>query len=165
MKFITHTWLNNMATPLNLDNPIHECGIKLYHRIPISKRFKLRKEILNVQGGNCYWCKKPLSIWWQKVQSTTGNRRRRRRSNAELDHIIPRCAGGENVRENLCCSCTECNRQRSFFYMAGVGKLDIIGQQKQKELLDLYKRRYSSNHKTKKFYRERILNANTNSSG
>lgn len=131
--------------------PEHKCGIKLHPRIySAALRGTLRRVLVQQQKNKCYWCGCGISIWWRK---NPDNRLKRIRvTNAEIDHIIPRCAGGSNDVSNLCASCQNCNRTRGTLYMAGVRSFIIIGQESPTSILDRYKREFSSNHKTRKHY-------------
>ena len=48
--------------------------------------------MLKIQGGKCNGCKHPLAV-----------------EDAEIDHIVPRIAGGSDARENLQALCRRCN--------------------------------------------------------
>lgn len=54
-----------------------------------------RLESLNLQQGMCLYCGKAISM-----------------KTCELDHIIPRAAGGGNTRDNLVAVCRECNNAK-----------------------------------------------------
>lgn len=66
---------------------------------------KLRKrfmEMLQEQCGLCAYCGVDLEY------------------NFHLDHIIPLCVGGSNLRENLCLACAKCNMAAGKRYFSSV---------------------------------------------
>lgn len=132
--------------------PIHHCGIQLHQRIhSTSVRHMLRKQLLQKQNKRCYWCQRRIGIWWTKNHKTT-SLKRRNILNTEIDHIIPRCAGGSNSPTNLVAACQECNRIRGFLFMRSVSFFNIIGQEPQSAILQRYKLKFSSNHATRQKY-------------
>ena len=52
------------------------------------------QNLYNDQHGKCYYCKKDLN------------------NNYDIDHKIPLVRGGTNWPNNLCCSCSKCNRNK-----------------------------------------------------
>ncbi|MCP4942732.1 MAG: HNH endonuclease [Planctomycetaceae bacterium] len=58
----------------------------------------LRKQVLANAGGYCAYCHSA-----QKLLAVT----------FEIEHIIPRSAGGQTSESNLCLSCPTCNRHKS----------------------------------------------------
>lgn len=144
--------------------PEHNCGIKLYPKIYHAyRKIAIKKELLAAQKYKCYWCHCSLHIWWKKDPSNP--LKRIRVSVAELDHIIPRCAGGNNEISNLVMACQRCNRIRGTLFMRGVRYFIIIGQESPQSILNRYKQHYSSNQYTRKKYATRATESrNTNSS-
>jgi 5-methylcytosine-specific restriction endonuclease McrA len=63
----------------------------------------------------------------------------------EIDHIIPRCAGGSNHFFNLVGACRGCNNRRSLLYLKFHKVLVVLGQESPAELLA----RYHSQNTTK----------------
>lgn len=62
----------------------------------LKNRKNRQKFIFERDGGLCYICKNPLTI-----------------ETMTLDHLVPRCNGGTNTRENLRCCCADCNVMKS----------------------------------------------------
>ena len=63
-------------------------------RIPVH----LRRRVLADAGGRCAYCQSP-----EELMGVT----------FEIDHIIPRSAGGDKSPENLCVTCPTCNRHKA----------------------------------------------------
>jgi len=62
--------------------------------MPISKR--IRFAVFEAANFTCAYCgRKPPTV------------------TLELDHLEPKCKGGTDARENLLCSCFDCNRGKS----------------------------------------------------
>jgi 5-methylcytosine-specific restriction endonuclease McrA len=62
-------------------------------------RTRLRPRALKVyerDGRCCRYCGKALEV-----------------PEVTLDHVIPRCRGGQGVHENLVAACVECNRKKA----------------------------------------------------
>ena len=38
-------------------------------------------------------------------------------SSATIDHIVPKFKGGHNVKSNMCCCCSSCNRQKGSTFL------------------------------------------------
>ena len=38
-------------------------------------------------------------------------------STATIDHIIPKFKGGHNIKSNMCCCCSSCNREKGSTYL------------------------------------------------
>jgi hypothetical protein len=134
--------------------PEHKCGIELHPKIQyFRKKQNIKTELLLAQRQRCYWCRCTLATWWTRHPTIHG--KRIRVSTAEIDHIIPRCAGGSNDPSNLVVACQACNRIRGTLYMRGAKFFVIIGQETPIAILDRYKLRYSSNQFTRKKYANR----------
>lgn len=144
--------------------PEHKCGIQLHPKIHfIRKKQNIKTELLFAQRQRCYWCRRAIKIWWTNHPTIHG--KRIRVSNGEIDHIIPRCAGGNNEPGNLCVACQTCNRIRGTLFMRGTKFFNIIGQESPLSILERYKKRYSSNQKTRRKYAYLTSNANNQSLG
>ena len=62
---------------------------------PKSARKKFRESIFEAWEWKCAYCEKQLCD-----------------RTATIDHIIPKHKGGHNVRRNMICSCSDCNRKK-----------------------------------------------------
>ena len=65
---------------------------------------KRRRELFVERGGRCEYCDRPLRLrrypWgWLTMDTDCAN----------IDHIFPRCRGGQNEDENLLLTCEHCN--------------------------------------------------------
>jgi hypothetical protein len=63
---------------------------------PKLARRKFRQHIFEAWGWKCAYCDKQLD-----------------ENTATIDHIIPKHKGGQNVRQNMACSCNTCNRLKA----------------------------------------------------
>lgn len=63
-------------------------------RIPAS----LRQAVTEAARGRCAYCHSPQSLMGVPF---------------EIDHIVPRSAGGRTTVDNLCLSCPTCNRHKA----------------------------------------------------
>lgn len=63
---------------------------------PKLARRKFRQHIFESWGWTCAYCGKQLT-----------------ESTATIDHIIPKHKGGQNIRSNLACCCSTCNRNKA----------------------------------------------------
>jgi 5-methylcytosine-specific restriction endonuclease McrA len=66
-----------------------------YRRVPRQNRAVSRKGILLRDGSSCQYC---------SIQLPAGR--------LTLDHVIPRCRGGQSTWENLVACCFECNNRK-----------------------------------------------------
>ena len=114
--------------------------ITLYGKIHCKKRQSYRGDLFHNQEGKCYWCGVKLRLLHLK----TGRKSHITAQAMEIDHIIPRCAGGSNHFSNLVGSCKNCNIKRSMLYLKFHKQLIIIGQESPADLL----RRYNSQNST-----------------
>ncbi|RUU43090.1 HNH endonuclease [Mesorhizobium sp. M6A.T.Ce.TU.002.03.1.1] len=57
---------------------------------------KVRSELVEIQGGKCYYCREPFT--------ETGPKQ------ATLEHKKPKMLGGTNERSNLAAACRKCNQ-------------------------------------------------------
>lgn len=66
-------------------------------------RRKMRNRLIQRYGGipNCHWCGCQL----QNEDRTAANY-------ATIEHLIPRCMGGQNKSSNLTFACGPCNSSR-----------------------------------------------------
>lgn len=64
---------------------------------------ELRRHVLNTAGGRCAYC--------HSAEALMG-------ATFEVEHIIPRSAGGKTEADNLCLSCPTCNRHKAARLMA-----------------------------------------------
>ena len=62
---------------------------------PQNARRKFRDQIFEEWDWQCAYCSEQLS-----------------HETATLDHIVPKSKGGHNVRSNLCCCCSSCNKSK-----------------------------------------------------
>ena len=60
---------------------------------PQNARKKFRDQIFEEWSWECAYCSEKLS-----------------HKTATIDHIIPKSKGGHNVKSNLCCCCSSCNK-------------------------------------------------------
>lgn len=67
---------------------------------------KIRKEIIESQGGKCYWCGRKFGVYYIKNGII-------RTLKAVVDHIMPYGYGEDNSDKNLCASCNICNAWKS----------------------------------------------------
>ncbi len=63
-------------------------------RIPAS----LRQAVTETARGRCAYCHSPQSLMGVPF---------------EIDHVVPRSAGGRTTVDNLCLSCPTCNRHKA----------------------------------------------------
>lgn len=66
-----------------------------YRKLSGRKRKELRKELLEIYGYQCWWCKKPITL-----------------ETSHYEHLIPRSKGGTTRIANGRPSCPECNLSR-----------------------------------------------------
>lgn len=59
---------------------------------------ELRRQVLSDSGGECAYCHSTEALMGVTF---------------EVDHIVPRSAGGKMRAENLCLSCPPCNRHKA----------------------------------------------------
>jgi hypothetical protein len=69
-------------------------GVGIPPDLPRAERLR---RILERDGGECVWCRRPLAV---------GDR------DLSLDHLIPRLKGGPAWPENELAACRPCNRRR-----------------------------------------------------
>lgn len=115
--------------------------IKLHGKLRTAQRAIIRKHLYEIQGGKCYWCGKLVLCWHPKVSKGGTSK-----LYMEIDHVIPRCAGGSNTKTNLVGSCGRCNRARGTLFMKFFKRFVIIDQESPVELM----RRYSCYSSTTK---------------
>ena len=60
---------------------------------PRNARKEFRNHIFQAWDWKCAYCDK-------KLESNT----------ATIDHIVPKFKGGQNIKSNMCCSCSSCNK-------------------------------------------------------
>ena len=63
---------------------------------PKNARREFRKQIFKDWDWQCAYCSKQLN-----------------ENTATIDHIVPKYKGGHNVRSNMCCCCSQCNRDKA----------------------------------------------------
>ena len=114
--------------------------ITLHGKIHCRKRQYYRDDLYRNQDGKCYWCQRKLRLYYDKNPN-----RSKPQDIMEIDHIIPRCAGGSNHFSNLVGSCKGCNVKRSHLYLKYVTKLIILDQESPVSLL----KRYNSQQTTR----------------
>ena len=69
--------------------------VNLIELSPQNARRKFRQSIFESWGWKCAYCEKGLDT-----------------DSATIDHIIPKFKGGHNVKSNMLCSCSSCNRSK-----------------------------------------------------
>ena len=65
---------------------------------PQNARKKFRDQIFEEWNWECAYCSEKLSP-----------------ETATIDHIIPKSKGGHNVKSNLCCCCSSCNKLKGSY--------------------------------------------------
>lgn len=68
---------------------------------------KQRRRVFHREGGLCFYCDEPVSLNVRNVPGSPFPPYM-----ATLDHIIPKCEGGERNEENSVCACWRCNNKR-----------------------------------------------------
>jgi CRISPR/Cas system Type II protein with McrA/HNH and RuvC-like nuclease domain len=63
---------------------------------PKLARRKFRQHIFEAWEWKCAYCDRQLS-----------------EGTATIDHIVPKHKGGQNIRSNLACACSNCNRSKA----------------------------------------------------
>ncbi|MGA0128667.1 MAG: HNH endonuclease [Burkholderiales bacterium] len=63
---------------------------------PKLARRKFRQHIFEAWNWKCAYCDKELT-----------------ENTATIDHILPKHKGGQNIRQNMACCCTNCNRSKA----------------------------------------------------
>ena len=69
--------------------------VNLIELSPQNARRKFRQSIFESWEWKCAYCGKDLDI-----------------ASATIDHILPKFKGGHNVKSNMLCSCSKCNRSK-----------------------------------------------------
>ena len=69
--------------------------VNLIELSPQNARRKFRQSIFESREWKCAYCGKDLDI-----------------DSATIDHILPKFKGGHNVKSNMLCSCSKCNRSK-----------------------------------------------------
>ena len=69
--------------------------VNLIELSPQNARRKFRQSIFESWGWKCAYCEKDLDT-----------------NSATIDHILPKFKGGHNVKSNMVCSCSKCNRSK-----------------------------------------------------
>ena len=69
--------------------------VNLIELSPQNARRKFRQSIFESWEWKCAYCNKDLDI-----------------KTATIDHIVPKFKGGHNVKSNMICSCSKCNRSK-----------------------------------------------------
>ena len=69
--------------------------VNLIELSPRNARRKFRQSIFESWEWKCAYCDKELDS-----------------NSATIDHIIPKYKGGHNVKSNMLCSCSSCNRSK-----------------------------------------------------
>ena len=67
---------------------------------PKNARKEFRNHIFEAWEWKCAYCDKELDD-----------------SSATIDHIVPKFKGGHNVKSNMCCCCSSCNRQKGSTFL------------------------------------------------
>ena len=69
--------------------------VNLIELSPRNARRKFRQSIFESWEWKCAYCDKELDT-----------------KSATIDHIVPKYKGGHNVKSNMICSCSKCNRSK-----------------------------------------------------
>ena len=69
--------------------------VNLIELSPRNARKKFRQSIFESWEWKCAYCDKELDT-----------------KSATIDHIVPKFKGGHNVKSNMVCSCSKCNRSK-----------------------------------------------------
>ena len=69
--------------------------VNLIELSPRNARRKFRQSIFESWEWKCAYCDKELDT-----------------SSATIDHIVPKFKGGHNIKSNMICSCSKCNRSK-----------------------------------------------------
>ena len=69
--------------------------VNLIDLSPRNARRKFRQSIFESWEWKCAYCDKELDT-----------------KSATIDHIVPKFKGGHNVKSNMVCSCSKCNRSK-----------------------------------------------------
>ena len=69
--------------------------VNLIELSPRNARRKFRQSIFESWEWRCAYCDKELDA-----------------TSATIDHIVPKYKGGHNVKSNMGCSCSKCNRSK-----------------------------------------------------
>ena len=69
--------------------------VNLIELSPRNARRKFRQSIFESWEWKCTYCDKDLD-----------------EKSATIDHIVPKFKGGHNVKSNMICSCSKCNRSK-----------------------------------------------------
>ena len=69
--------------------------VNLIELSPRNARRKFRQSIFESWEYKCAYCDKELDT-----------------KSATIDHIVPKYKGGHNVKSNMVCSCSKCNRSK-----------------------------------------------------
>ena len=69
--------------------------VNLIELSPRNARRKFRQSIFESWEWKCAYCDKDLDV-----------------KSATIDHIVPKFKGGHNVKSNMVCSCSKCNRSK-----------------------------------------------------
>ena len=72
-----------------------ELLVNLIELSPRNARRKFRQSIFESWEWKCAYCDKELDT-----------------KSATIDHIVPKFKGGHNVKSNMICSCSKCNRSK-----------------------------------------------------
>ena len=69
--------------------------VNLIELSPRNARRKFRQSIFESWEWKCAYCDKELDT-----------------KSATIDHIVPKYKGGHNIKSNMVCSCSKCNRSK-----------------------------------------------------
>jgi len=69
--------------------------VNLIELSPRNARRKFRQSIFESWEWKCAYCDKELDS-----------------TSATIDHIVPKFKGGHNIKSNMICSCSKCNRSK-----------------------------------------------------
>ena len=91
--------------------------VNLIELSPRNARRKFRQSIFESWEWKCAYCDKDLD-----------------EKSATIDHILPKFKGGHNVKSNMICSCSKCNRSKGLYYWK-IGIILLILNSQRKDLV------------------------------
>lgn len=75
----------------------------------IALRRLLMEEAFEREGGKCFWCSREMDLADRALIAIKADGYD---VAPTLDHLIPKSRGGQDVIENVVCSCRRCNQAR-----------------------------------------------------
>ena len=94
-------------------------GLDASAALPRTERLRV---ILERDGGECVWCRRPLAV---------GD------GFASIEHVVPRLKGGPAWIENELCACRGCNRKRGHLSpVAWLEQCEVRGLEPNREAVE-----------------------------